>query len=149
MHGNFHEDGEDCNEDACNKYLKFFQSKKFDIIECDNIKKLPPLSFELICFGLFNKESNTKVTFVLYLRIKTGMMFSAKISFNLFDITGRRILSTGSGIGIQNGTAQGSYSENSLMSDFLAKFDCEAEVENSSKNFQIRNLILEIGRAHV
>ena len=71
------------------------------------------------------------------------MMFSAKISFYLFDITKGRILSTGSGIGIQNGIVEGSYSENSFMSDFLAKFDCEAEVEDSSKNFQINNLILE------
>ena len=59
-------------------------------------------------------------------------MFNAKISFNLIIVTSswRRFLSTETtGTGLQNGVAQGTYSQNSQMSDFLAKFDWESDGE--------------------
>lgn len=71
-------------------------------------------------------------------------MFNAKVTFTL-SITkssGTRFLSSSViGEGIQDGITQGSYSEKSYLSDFLAKFYCEAyDVEEGYSKIQIFKL---------
>ena len=139
----YHGCDEECNkEEGCKKCLDFFKNSDGS---CNTTKPIPLPSFELLGFGHFNKKNSKKITFIIYLRIKVGMMYNARVTFNIFIITSgrRRILQqTGSGTGIQNRIAQGSYSEHSYMSDFLVKFDCEGNVEDSSVDLQIDNLTL-------
>ena len=139
----YHGCDEDCNkEEGCKKCLDFFINNDGS---CNTNKPIPLPTFEPLGFGYFNKKNTKKITFILYLRIKIGMMYNAKVTFNIFIITSgrRRILQkVGSGTGIQNGVAQGSYSEHSSMSDFLVKFDCEGNVEDSSADLLIDDLTL-------
>ena len=143
-----------CNEIACNECLSFF--KKQDGISCDTNKAddIPFPKFELIGFGDFKKHDNensekSRVTFVLYLRLVSGMMFSGKVSFNLIVNTNEGgILKTYNitGTGIQDGTALGSYSDESLMEDCLVKFYCESDSEfniGGTPTYQIDNLKLD------
>ena len=135
---------EDCDNNSCNKCLKFYKPENPDDKKCNTKKTIPQTTFVLAGFGYFN-QINTKLTFKLYLRIKIGMMFNAKVTFNIIIVTftGKKYLKTiVNGTGIQNGIAQGSYSENSYMSDFLAIFDCEVNVTEGSHQFLIDNLKL-------
>ena len=73
-------------------------------------------------------------------------MFNARVSFTLSVITssGTRFLSSEvTGDGVQDGIALGTYSKESKMSDFLAKFYCEAyDVKEGFSQVQIKNLYL-------
>lgn len=82
---------------------------------------------------------------MLYLKITKGMMYNAQISFILVrKSTGRRFLKdTVTGTGKQSDVAQGSYSENSTMKDYLAKFDCEAEDDETDSSYYLSYLQLD------
>ena len=134
---------ENCTDTQCNECLKFFKPSNPNDKNCNNEKSFPTPTFSLIGFDGF-KNVEKKITFTLYLRIKKGMMFNAKVSFYLvvFSSTGRRFLQEKyKGVGIQSNIAQGSYSENSYKSDFLAEFDCEANNVPSS-SFKVEDLEL-------
>ena len=82
---------------------------------------------------------------MLYLKITKGMMYNAQISFTLVrKSTGRRFLKdTVTGTGKQSDVAQGSYSVNSTMKDYLAKFDCEAEDDETDSSYYLSYLQLD------
>ena len=109
-----------CNDDKCTKCFKYFENSDGS---CDENKKVDSPKFTLLGFGNF-KRKGKRVIFVLYLRIRTGMMYNAKITFNLIIETssGRRFLSSEkTGTCLQNNIAQGTYFQNSQMSDFFIK----------------------------
>ena len=70
------------------------------------------------------------------------MMFNARITFNLTIVTssGTRFLSSPvTGYGVQDGIALGTYSQNSKMSDYLAKFNCEVvNIDFDENNSQLQ-----------
>ena len=132
---------EDCTDKICNKCLSFFQPSDPDDTNCNIQKSFPRPTFELVGFGGFVKQA--KVTFKLYLRLKKGMMFNAKIRFYLVVIDSeRRFLQKIKGTGIQYDIAQGTYSENSIRSNYLAKFDCKSDEDVPSYNLQVNDLEL-------
>ena len=70
-------------------------------------------------------------------------MYSAKITFDLVvpNLQNKRFLQTSvKGTGIQDCIAQGSFSKNSYLIDFLAAFNCESSEGIDSTNLQIKNL---------
>ena len=137
---------EECDNNECKKCIKLFQKPDKT---CDHNKQLPLPTFDLLGFGRFNYDQKSKiVTFVLYLRIKIGMMFNARITFTLMAVTSsgtRFLLPQVNGTGVQDSIALGSYSQNSYFSDYLAKFNCKAEnldFDEKKSKLQIDNLWL-------
>ena len=138
---------EECDNNGCKKCIKLFQNPDNT---CDHNKILPLPTFDLLGFGHFNYDQKSKkVTFVLYLRIKIGMMFNARITFTLTSgiFSGTRFLSSSEGgTGVQEGVALGTYSQNSYTSDYLAKFNCEVEnldFDEKKHQLQINDLWLK------
>ena len=72
-------------------------------------------------------------------------MYNAQISFVLVrKPLGRRFLQdTISGKEIQSDVAQGYYSDNSTMKDYLVKFDCETGDGETDSNYYISRLQLD------
>ena len=134
-----------CDSSTCKECIKIFKPSDSSN-DCNTQKSYPaPRHYDFIGFGRFSKLS-TKVYFMIYLRITVGMMFKAKISFTLYRKSKRgRSLQTEiiTGTGTQSGIALGSYSTDSTMDDYLAKFDCIADDTSSTNNeYYLTRLIL-------
>ena len=137
---------ENCSNTRCNECLKFFEPLDEITGKCTTEKSYPAPKYDLAGFGNFERKGNSKkVYFTLYLKIVKGMMYNAQVSFILVrNSSGRRFLQeTITGTGIQSNVAKGSYSGNSTMKDYLAKFDCEVDDGKSGSSYYLSYLQLD------
>ena len=140
---------EDCDDSGCNKCLKFFEPLDTTTRRCNTekiVKNNITPKYDFVGFGRFEKKTNSKkIYFMLYLKITTGIMYDARISFVLVrKSTGRRFLQDSiSGTGIQSSVSLGSYSDNSSIKDHLVKFDCEAEDDEADSSYYLSYLQLD------
>ena len=127
---------ESCSDTVCHTCLKSLQLEE----GCRDPKSLSSPKFKLIGFGRYNQNTE-KITFMIYLKILSGIMYGGEISFNL-----NPIISTNTpkikGSCVQSSTAQGTYSDESSKNDYFAKLDCIAETKTSYSNFRISDLTI-------
>ena len=130
-----------CNTNGCTDCLNYFPKNGNN---CTKNKDIGIPTFKLFGFDKFKRDKK-RLTFNIYLRIIVGMMDNVKIKFKLNFVKRRtsRFLSDEEGDGIQIGTAEGTYSDSTLLSNYLAKFECN--YENAEENYsyvQIKDIHL-------
>ena len=132
-----------CTESGCTKCMTAFETDKEGVCDTDKVDKVPPPKFELYGIDSYNLLGK-RATFKIYLKIIEGMMFNAKISFNLVSVDARRrSLGTFRGTGVQDGTASGNYSDDSSPSDYFAQFNCMSDdIDVKNTRFQVEDLKL-------
>ena len=125
-----------CDNSRCNKCLKAFQPLIDGKCTTENQPQAP--KFGLYGFGRFEyRNKRKKISFRMYFKITSGMMYDCEIEFTLTIMIGRRVLETANikGIGKQVGVAEGDEKE---VPDALDKFvimECEAPSEGDISDY--------------
>ena len=125
---------EECENSRCTKCLRSFQLENDG--QCATRTSLPTLQFEFRGYGEFElQKGKKKISFKMYFKLNSGMMYGCKIKFSFYIGPRRRILGKRKleeeGECDQIGIAQGSQASNPTAIDKLAVMNCSGEVSKA------------------